>query len=122
MQVFDDRLFEGFRIRCPTRNHRDLCEARYLRCPPTSFAGDEFERAILIRTNDQRLQHADFSNRIGQLLEALGLKLLPGLVGVRDDAGYRHGQNSRNRLGMVRRPSCRRLLRHTLRTSRDKRV
>ena len=68
LDIFDQPNLQSGDIIDRLHNHRHLMQSRLLRCPPTSFTGNDF-KTVTCRAHQQGLQHARFFNRGGERVQ-----------------------------------------------------
>ncbi len=89
VEVLDERLLHHGEVVGLADDGRDGVEARSMTGPPAALAGDELEPPALQRAHQDRLEHADLTDRRRQLAERVLVEGRPRLVGVGLDAGHR---------------------------------
>ena len=81
--------------------HRDLFEARHSGGPPAALPGDDLIVAVPGLPDRQGLDEPVLGDGVRQGLHGLGLKLLPGLEGVRLHPMQGHGGHPALLLGKI---------------------
>ena len=90
LHVLDDGELERFLVGNVAHQHRHLVEARALAGSPAAFAGDDLELVrVARRPHQQRLHDAFLADRVGQVLEFVGVELMPRVGAVGDEKIHR---------------------------------
>ena len=84
MEVLDERLLHGGHVVGVAHDRRDLGEAGAACRPPPPLPHDELE-PVVDAAHQDRLEHTDLSDRVGEVGQRRLVEVHPGLVGVGDD-------------------------------------
>ena len=104
LHVLDDRELERFLVVDLADDDRHFVQPGPLRRAPAAFAGDDLENVrILARPHQQRLHHALFADRIGQLFELVRIEIAARIGAVGDDEFDRQLLDAAAALGDARR-------------------
>jgi len=90
MHVFDKRLLGRRRIRRVAHDHRHLREPGTLCGLQSALAGDELKGTGSQGPYEQRLQHADGANRVGEFIQRIVVEVRARLVRIEFHGGNRH--------------------------------
>ena len=84
LKVLDERDFDTLGLAQVADHRRQLVEARPLRRPPATFAGDDLvgRAAVVARPHHQRLDDALLADRGGQALDLGLVEVLARLIGM----------------------------------------
>lgn len=89
VEILEERIAEEVGVRSFSDDRRNGGETGKLRCAPASLTHDDLVGAA-DRSDDDRLQHADLTDRGGKLRQVFFVEDRAGLARVRNDEAERH--------------------------------
>src|SRR6185295_4316307 len=80
LDVLDQSELERFAIRGTPDDDGDLLQARELRRTQAALSGDQHVGTVRTFADDERLDHAIFADRLGEVRESSVVEVAAGLV------------------------------------------